>query len=321
MIYQPEPVFNIYAAIGEGIVLALVQAAGDFVSGSNKAWTYYLGVAFGGAAAATGIPGAAAILYVVGDSVDLLLFHSRDGSDVRLFLNGIEQAAVDTFLDQEVGEFTTHSIILVGGITNRIDIVNYASTNPSKTSPINWLAIGPVTVNGSGAYALPAREFMALQTVVFHIVDAETNSPMASCPINFESTVALADVQAAAVAIAPLLDAISGGIIDSADLTLPIDLSGASPALKSTAETGVTNERGGLITFDTSGPRADSVRIPAISFSKMSGNEFLLTDTDVAALVTYLTTDQTINTHTVRVKTSQDYNFVTARRGVKSRRK
>lgn len=161
---------------------------------------------------------------------------------------------------------------------------------------------------------------MALQTVVFHIIDAESNSPMASIPINFDSTVALADVAAAAQALAPLIDAVSGGLIDSADLTLPIDLSGVS-GLKSTAETSIANERGGLITFDTTGPRADSVRIPAISFTKMPGNEFSLLDTDVAALVTYLHTDHTINAHTVRIKTSQGYDFVTARRGVKSRRK
>lgn len=160
---------------------------------------------------------------------------------------------------------------------------------------------------------------MALQTVVFHVQDAEDNSPMASIPINFESTVALADVTAAALAIAPLIDAVTGGIVESADLTLPIDISGAG--LKDTAEDNITNERGGLITFNTTGPRADSVRIPAISFSKMSGDEFSLTDSDVAALVSYLTTDHTINTHTVRIKSTQDYNFVTARRGVKSRRK
>lgn len=162
---------------------------------------------------------------------------------------------------------------------------------------------------------------MGLQTVVYHVQDAEENSPLSSIPINFLDSVALADVQEAAVALAPLIDAVTGGVIVSADLTLPIDLSAASPALKTTAETGITNERGGLISFDTSGPRADSVRIPAISFTKMPGNEFALTDTDVAALVAYINTTHTINTHSIRINTPQMYIYQTARRGVKSTRR
>lgn len=318
IIYQPEPVFNVYAAIGEGVFLALEQAAVDFISQANKPWVYYLGVAFGGAAAATGIPGAAAILYVVGDTVDLLLFHSKDGSDVKIFLNGIEQAVIDTFIEEEVGEFSSHSVSLAFGITNRIDIVNYPSTNPDKTSAVNWLAVGPVTVNGSGAYALPGRQNMALQTVVYRLRDSETNSPDESVPVYLDSAVTLTDVQAFSNLIAAEIDATTGSQIVGADITLPLTLPGG---IKSSPVALYQNERGGLITFSSTGPRAASFRIPAILQTIMSGDAFSLSDTAIAALIARMTTVSTVNAHSVRPHTDQDYLFSAARRGVKSRRK
>lgn len=314
MLYQPGLVFNPKLAIGAGIVYAAIRAAIDFVSGDNKPWSYYLGSAFGGAALATGIPGAAATLHAVGDSVDLLLFHSPDGSDVQIFLNGIQQAQIDAFA-VTAGWQTFRVSGLAAGVINRIDIVNLANTNPEKTSPINWLALGPVTVNGSDSFAL-GGSVLGMDTLAFRLKDSEQDALYQTIPVYVNSGRTLAELQAYVDAIAPEIDAVTGSRIMEVSVVVQLTL----PAgLKATPDTLVLNERGGLISFNTSGPRADSFRIPAIKPAIMPGDSFSLSDAAVAALITRLTTGTTAAN--IRPVTAQGYQYTTARNGKKSFRK
>jgi hypothetical protein len=312
IIYQPREIINVYEEIGGGIVGALVSAAVDFISGTNKPWSYYLGVGIGTMALATGIPGAAATIYAIGDTVDAVLFKSPDGSLVRVYLNGILQASVDTYAVGAVWEALNING-LVGGQVNRIDIVNFGVSPNEDATGIPWLAIGPITINGASAYAIGAT---TMDTLAIRIRDAETDSPDATIPIYLASGLTLAQVQTYADAILPEIDALTEGQIVEASITFNLTLVGG---LKSTPDALSLNERGGLITFDTTGPRADSVRIPAMQHTIMGGDSFNLEDDDVAALITRLLTATTAAT--IRPRTSQDYQFSAARSGKKSLRR
>lgn len=313
VIYQPaiDRVFSLRENLGYGIVGALYYAAADFIAGQNKPWSYYLGVGLGSMAVATGVPGAAATMYFVGDMVDLIFFKSPDGSDVRLFLNGVALASVDTFAAAAIWELV--QLTGLGGVGfNRLDIVNFGpSPNPDATG-IPWLAIGPVTVYGANAQI----QERGMDTIVFRIQDAEQNSPLASLPINVPSGFTVAQLQTYVDAVAPEVDALTEGQIVEAIVTIGLTL---PTGLKNAPVSGAFNERGGLITFDTAGPRKDSVRIPAMSRTIMPGDSFALTQAAVAAFITRLTTATTAAN--IRPVSAQNYNFVAARAGKKSFRK
>jgi hypothetical protein len=309
VIYQPIEVFDIRISLAGGLIYAAVRAAADFVSSTNKPWAYYLGSAIGGMAAATGIPNAAATLYAVGTSIDTILFKSPDGALVKVYLNGILQAQVD--LNSLTSGWQSFHLDLGTGL-NRIDFVN-AEGMPSGEAPY-WMGIGPVTVNDG--YAYPQGEFVNMDTIVWRVKDVEEDSPLASFPVNVPSGKTIAQLQTYADAIGAEIDAVTGSQLMEVSVTISLAVhSGA----KSSPVAGTLNERGGLITFSTSGPRADSVRIPGILSTIMPGNSFALTDTDIAALITRLTTSTTAGT--IRPVTPQNYNFVTANAGKKSFRK
>lgn len=309
MIYSPMEAFDLRLAIAQGIFSALTEAAIDFVAGENKPWTYYTGVALGATAAATGLPDAALTLYVVGDSVDFLFFHSPDGSLAKVFIDGLESAAIDSY--NPVPSWITNTISLTGAILHRIDIINTVNTNSSKTSSVNWLAVGPVQVNGGTA--LPRSEtFMNILSA--QIQDSEQDTKTVSVPFYLPNGFTVAQVQTWADNALAKLDAVIGGQLMSAGVTFGLTLpSGA----KSSPVAASLNERGGLITFNTSGPRNDSFWIPGILPAIMPGDSFSLSQTDIAALITVLTT----TTNSIRPRTAQDYNYTAARKGSKSIRR
>jgi hypothetical protein len=313
MLYEPRLIVNVRNNIETGIVSALFAAAVDFIAGTNKPWTYYLGVGLGQMALATGIPGATATLYVVGDTVDAVLFKSPDGSDVRVFLNGIAHSTLDTYAAAAVWEaFNING--LVGGQVNRLDLVNVGpSPNPNATG-IAWFGLGPITVNGSNAYAKGAIQPM--NTLAIRIKDAEADSNLATLPIYLPDGLTLAQVQAYADAILPEIDALTDGTIEEVSVTFQLTLPGG---LAATPAVGALNERGGLISFETTGPRRDSVRIPAMSRDLMPGDSFAITATQVAAFITRLTTATTAAN--IRPVTAQNYQFTNAISGKKSFRK
>jgi hypothetical protein len=122
---------------------------------------------------------------------------------------------------------------------------------------------------------------MAVYTVTFRLKDSESDVRYAPFPLYLGTAGALADYTAQAQAFAAKLDAVTESQLVGIDLGVAIALPGG---LKATPDTGAYNERGGLIGWDTSGQFSDSVRIPAILHTIMSGDSFALDDADILAL-------------------------------------
>lgn len=315
IIYEPRDVVNIREALGGTIIHAGLLAAADFIVGDLKPWSFYSGVALGGMAAATGIPGAAATLYAIGDTVDALLFKSPDGSDVRIFLNGVAHSSVDTYALASVWEAV--QVVLDPDVVNRIDIINFGPSADEDATGILWFGLGSITVNGSNAHALGVNHMPAI--ISLQATDIESDGRVATIPFYFLNTLALATYQGIVTALAPLVDANIGAQLTGASITLPLTLPGG---IKGAPVADHYNERGGNILFATSGPYNDSIRLPAISTTVFGGTSVLnLEETEPAALIGWLTADQTINAETVRAKNRWDYNLLTAIKGTRSFRK
>jgi len=312
MIYQPYLVYDLRVMLGQAVIKAAFLALEDYIRGQNKPWAYYLGAATGYAAVATGIPNAAATLYAVGNAVRLLIEHSSDGSLAEIYVNGILAAQVDTWIDNSIGEWRHTVINLVDGVLNRVDIINKVNNNTNKTSNVNWLALGYVDEYQSQVLLRSSNVI----TLAIRIRDAEQNSPLATLPIYLPNGLTVPQVQDYANVLLPEVDALTAGAIASASATFALDL---PSGLKASPMANHTNERGGLITFSTTGPRAASVRIPAMRFTLMPGNTFSLSAPEVAAFVTRLTTQTT--THNIRPVTEHNHQYVSARAGRKSFRK
>lgn len=286
MIYDPRPVFDIRLAIFAGLYRAAVKAAQDFIAQENKPWEYYLGMAFGGTALATGGIGAVATIYAVGESVDLLLFHSPDGSSVDLFLDGVLHSTVDLFVDTSPDWFTKSITGLTPGILHRIDIVNNVNTNPAKTSPINWLGIGTVTVNGEGAYIQERSGIMSLYNISYSILDGDGDVDTVAVKV-IAASHTIAQVQEAAQDLAALIDPIIDGKITGIAITLEASLPGG---LKASPVAGSENQRGALFSFNLDGsPYRYSVRLPAFKESLFAGKSVDVEDADVDAFVDAMT--------------------------------
>lgn len=315
MIYEPQPYFNVQSALGEAFIAALARAAVDYVIGQNKPWAYYLGYGFGGAALATGIPNANAILYVIGSGTVKLAFEKSPGAaEARLFLDGVAEADLD-LSDEAISLAEYLFNIPDDGLQHTISILNLG-TNIAHADPTHWLSILQIetTLNSEPREKEPVA--MAYDTIVFRYKDAEADTKETSVPVNIPTGATIAQIQTYVDAIGPEIDALTQSLCTGVTVTLNLTI---PTALKDSVVAGALNERGGLITFDTSGPRAASFRIPAISRTLMPGSEFSLEDTDVAALITRLTTATTAAN--IRPKTEQDYNYTAARKGSKSVRK
>lgn len=128
---------------------------------------------------------------------------------------------------------------------------------------------------------------MAVNTINFRFDDSETDSKNASLPLYVPTGDTLAHYNAFAATAATLLDAASGAKIVGADLTVALDLS--SSTIKASPLAGHVNERGGLIGMANAGQWDDSIRIPAIKTSIMSGDSFSLSDPAISAIILLLT--------------------------------
>lgn len=297
-----------------GIVRAGIEAAIGFVSQENKPWSYYAGVFAGAAAVATGIPLAAATIYVVGDTLDAQIFKSPDSSDLRVFLNGVQVADLETYAASALWEAI--QINLAPDQVNRVDFVNNG-VGVQNAGNIAWLAISQLIVNGSGNEQILEAFNMPYDTLNFRFQDSESDASLASVPIYVpQNGLSLAEIQTYSDLIGPEIQAMSDAKCVSVTITLELTLFAGIPA---NPVAGSLNERGGLISFDTDGPRRDSVRIPAIKHSIMSGNEFSVAGTEAAALIDTLTNEKTAAN--IQPVTAQDYNFLTAIKGKKSFRK
>lgn len=312
MIYDPFPVFNWQNALFDSFVKAGQGLAGDFLAQDNKPWTYYVGSVFGHAAAATGIPGAAAVLYVIGDSLDFYVLKTPEGSDVKIFLNGVQTTSLPTFAATEAWE-------LIQGLVldnNRVNEVVFVNDGPASgnNSGISWMTLGPIEViNGIAQGA----QNVAYNTITFRTQDTETDgNKTKSIPVNLPTGFTLAEYQAWANAAAPIFDAALDSKIVGIELNLNLTIPGG---LKGAAANNVLNERGGLLSFSTTGPRNDSVWLPGIKRSLMPGDTVNTASTEIQAVVTLLTTETTAAD--IRPVTPQDYLWSDLLSGKKSIRK
>lgn len=92
-----------------------------------------------------------------------------------------------------------------------------------------------------------------------------------SVPVYFGSGMTLANIQAGATALAPLIDAVTDGVIDSIQVTLSLTVPGG---IKTQPTNGNVAREGGLLTFDCTGTKyGDSLWIPAFVETLISGND------------------------------------------------
>lgn len=315
MIYNPAPIFNVKNAIQSAFYKAGSQLAGDFLAQNNQPWTYYVGSVFGHAAEATGIVGAAAVLYVVGDTLDYYVLKTPEGSDVKVFLNGVQVTSIPTFAATEAWELIT-GLVLDNNRTNEVMFVNDGPASGNE-SGISWMTLGPMQTDGfiQEALAVPYNRLS------IYAKDSELDSPNKTIPIylpqdNEGTPYTLANIQDWATVNVPKVDAVLDSQIISVEVTFSLTLPGG---IKTSPANNVVNERGGLMSFSTTGPRNDSVWFPGFKKSLMPGDTINTAATEVAAIVTMLTT--ATGAASIRPLTAQDYQWAALLAGKRAYRK
>lgn len=278
---DPFPYFDLRNAFTAGIEAAAINTALDFVIQANKPWAYYAGVASGAGALACGIPGAQATLFVVGNTLDFYIFKSPEGSAIDLYLDGIAYTNFNTFAANEVWEAV--QVAFTDGVQHRVDFRN-AGPGAGNTSGIAWMALGgPFTISGSNPYVQQrSSNNMALVNIVSFSVrdsDGDTNS----IPIYVDTGLTVAEYQAMVTAFAPLLDTIVGSVLESASLTIDMNL----PAgLKTDPVANIENQKGANLSFSAANSRyKHGMRIPGLLPTLFSGKSVNTGDADVAAFV------------------------------------
>lgn len=286
---NPFPYFNLRESVTAGIQAAAVNVALDFIIEANKPWAYYAGVASGAGALATGIPGAQATLYVVGQSLDFYVFKSPEGATLDLYLDGIAYTSVNTFAANEVWELI--QVTFADGAQRRIDFRN-AGPAVGNTSGISWLGIGgPFTLDGTDPQVQQRTPGMALVNIVsFSFTDSDGDSN--TVPFYMDTGLTIAEYQAFVTSMAPTLDALTGSLIDGAALTINLSLPGG---LKTEPAAGIENQRGGNFSFVAANSRyKHSLRVPGIADEHFSGKAVNTGDAgDVDAFVTAVLTGVT----------------------------
>lgn len=127
---------------------------------------------------------------------------------------------------------------------------------------------------------------MAVNAINFRIGDAESDTKTSPVTIYVPTGLEVADYQAFADAGAPLVDAISGGVIRAVDMTLNLSVPGG---LKTVPLAGILNERGVVIGMATAGQFNDSTRVPAVRFTLMPGDTANVADPAIANFALWLT--------------------------------
>lgn len=307
-------VVNLRNAIGQGLWSAAYRAGSDFIAGNNKPWYYYTGVLAGASAAATGIDGASATIFVLAEALSAQVEKGPGRGELVVYLDGVQQGVIDLEASSAIWELVEIFVDPLSAAIKRVDLVQNVGL-----ASVSWFAMS----NLIASHDTLTPQFqdkedinMAFDTLVFRMKDIETDSNLDSVPVRVPTGLTLAQIQAYANYFAPLLDDASGAYITEISVTLGLTL----PAgIKTAAVAGSLNERGGLIPFTTSGPSRDSFRIPAILFSVMPGDAFSVADAAIAPLVAALTSEQTAAN--VQPRTAADYEFLVAAGGKKSLRR
>ncbi len=133
----------------QGVIQAGISAGVDFATHQNNDWRYYVGVAAGATALATGSPGAALAFYATCEALDLLVFKSPEGEGFDLFVDGVAQGSIVNYAVNEAWERVR--VVLGGapapGAGRRVDFVNRDDENDDG---FNWLGLGAIVAVGAG---------------------------------------------------------------------------------------------------------------------------------------------------------------------------
>ncbi|CAG0958259.1 hypothetical protein ANRL2_00647 [Anaerolineae bacterium] len=265
MIYEPHKLFNVALALEQAFVNAIARVAVDYVRQQGKPWEYYVGYYLGGAALATGIPGANAILYVIGSGTVKIVFEKSPGAaQARVFLDGVGDADLD-LADEIIDTFEHFVNIPNDGQWHNLQILNLGTIElEGATDWLSILAIESSTVTFSQPEFVP----MAVFVVSASIQSAQGASSARiqnrkSMPIYIpQGALTLADIVAYHDAYLGLLDFVTGGVIRASQIILTPALPGT---LKATAVANTKIQECGLLSFDLGNGYTDSVAIPAIN--------------------------------------------------------
>lgn len=289
MIYQPQLFFNTYLAIGTALFAAAVRYAADYVTDSGKSWEYYIGYGFGGAALATGIPGANAILYTaLAGTYKVFLEKSPGAAQVRIFLDGVENATLDLY--DPVIDVLEYALELDPG--EHIIMLQNIGSSGASASPEDWLSILAIEAPNNGLSGGP--QHMTVFSISATIKDAKDiatarvrNTQSVSVFADYSGTL-VADLVSRHDATLAAIDGVTEGVIVDSSLTLFPALPGG---LGATAGEDSDVQEGGLVVFSLTGSNyTDAIRIPAIDPAMIdSSGQALISTGAMATLITLLT--------------------------------
>lgn len=264
MIYQPQPYFNVQASLLSALVNAIARFAADYVRGQNQPWTYYLGYGFGGAALATGIPGANAYMYAIGAGTLKIFFEKSPGAaQAEIFLDGVSQGNLD--LNDEIIDIIEFVLNIPNdGQYHEVSILNLGSLVPEDAT--DFLSI--LAIETANQF-LAQKEVLVAPVVVVSVTvkDAKTvskkrvkNTATAKAYVPL-GTMTLADIIGWHDAFCDAVDGVSDGqIVDSAVTIKPTLPAG----LKTAPVAGSDVQEGGNLVFAlTESNYTDGIWIPA----------------------------------------------------------
>jgi|GEM_PF-3109733 len=280
MIYQPQLIYDLYRIFGASIVRAIQLAAGDYAVKANQPWSYYLGVALGYAALATGVKGAAAYLHMIAKGFDQVFFQSPSGSIVRVFIDGILRAEFSTY--SPVSQWVTQHFDFADYGDHQVLIINQ-DIAPGNATGIPWLALGAAT--SYDGIILEAN--VALVDIVsYQLLDASGKT--GSMPFYIPVGATLASLQAFSDGMAPVVDALVKAVITGSRVELAL---GLPAGLKSAALSPSALQEGALISFSAVGTKyAYGEFVPGIIDAALTGNKVNFANSQVDAFVQALIT-------------------------------
>lgn len=295
MIFEPQPYFNVNLAVGLAFINALARFAADYVIQDNQSWEYYIGYGFGGAALASSIPGAQAILYTIGAGTVSVFFEKSPGAaNARLFLDGVAQA--DITLDDEIIDIVEYLFNVPNdGLEHSIAIVNLGTDPSSLNEPNNWLSI--LAIESPNEPFIRESSMADVFLISMTVRDAKTiatarKKNKMACSLFFPiGALTLANIIAKHDAVVAAVDGVTGCVVEASSITLfPVLPAG----LKGAAEAASDVQEGALLSFDLTGTNyTDSVFIPGVKQALVGadGQSIILTDGLVTALTNIITVE------------------------------
>lgn len=313
MIYKPQESLGLANFLYAGFISALKALAADFNAGTNKPWTYYLGVGIGGSCVATGVPGAAATAWVLAAGLDMWIFKSPNGSLVKFYVNGLQRAVQDAS-GTTSGWIKVH-LDLDPNVYSRIDVENGAP-GADNTSGISWMAISQLESPG----IITSEGDPPVSLVVASLSVTDADGDISTAPVNIPlGALTITQIAGFLQGTATDLDAITEGKITSINLVIDVDL---PSGLKSAPVANSDVQEAGLITYVAANTKyVWSQLIPAFVQSKFSGKNINLADSAVSTFTTRMVSGATVSGALVQPSDKYENDLQSVKRGTKRFRK